>query len=84
MLVEMQLSFQFADFFRDRRDDGGASPSGLRKPTFLVQTGVTGHLKIEDLKEDLLNDDQARIEVTLEGWSEPCVLGICAHSRQAS
>lgn len=64
----MRLSFQFEDFFRDRSTSTGGL-SDIKAPTFLVQNGVLGDLKIEDLKESLLNDEEARIEVDLEGPS---------------
>lgn len=79
----MQLSFQFADFFRDRRNEGGATRSGIKTPTFLVQTGVVGDLKIKDLKENLLDDNDARIEVALEGKQES-LSSVRAHIRQGS
>jgi len=79
----MQLSFQFADFFRDRSDNGGATRSGVKTPTFVVQTGVVGDLKIKDLKENLLNDNHARIEVALEG-EQDLLSAFCAHIRQVS
>ena len=62
----MHLSFQFQDFFNNR----SASASDLadvQTPTFLVHSGVVGDFKIKDLKENLINDESARIELNLEG-----------------
>jgi len=62
----MHLSFQFQDFFHNR----SASASDLtdvKTPTFLVHSGVVGDFKIKDLKESLINDENARIELNLEG-----------------
>lgn len=73
LIAKMHLSFQFADFFRDRRDELSEIRPQIETPTFLVQTGVVGGLKIRDLKENLLNDQDARIEVALEGEFHRCV-----------
>ena len=62
----MQISFHFDDFFRGRRE-GSQDQRDVDTPTFLVQSGVVGNLKIKDLKEALLHDERARIEVDLEG-----------------
>lgn len=64
----MRLSFQFQDFFR-HRSTGTDGLSDIKAPTFLVQHGVLGDLKVQDLEESLLNDEEARIEVDLEGSS---------------
>lgn len=68
----MHLSFHFADFFRERRDEYSEIRSRIETPTFLVQTGVVGGLKIKDPEENILNDEDARIEVALEGKN--CIL----------
>lgn len=62
----MHLSFQFNDFFRDRAANI-VNRSDVTTPTFLVQSGVVGDLKIKDVQENLLSARDARIEVKLEG-----------------
>lgn len=66
----MHLSFQFNDFFRDRTTVL-ADRSDVKTPTFLVQSGVVGDLKIKDAQENLLSAQDARIEVKLEGEFDP-------------
>lgn len=62
----MHLSFQFNDFFRERAVNI-KNRSDVTTPTFLVQSGVVGDLKIKDVQENLLSARDARIEVKLEG-----------------
>lgn len=62
----MHLSFQFNDFFREKAASI-AQRSDVSIPTFLIQSGVVGDLKIKDVQENLLRAQDARIEVKLEG-----------------
>lgn len=62
----MHLSFHFEDFFHDKGTSTDVL-SDVKIPTFLVQNGVLGDLQIRDLKESLLNHENARVEVDLEG-----------------
>lgn len=62
----MRLSFQFEDFFGDRRT-GAVDEVDAKTPAFVVQSGVVGDLKIKDLNEALLNDAHTSLEVDLEG-----------------
>lgn len=64
--IEMHLSFQFDDFFRDRNNNV-VRGSDIKTPTFLVQSGVVGDLKIKDSRDNVLNDGYTRLEVDLEG-----------------
>lgn len=66
----MQLSFQFDDFFRDRNNNV-VHRSDVKTPTFLVQSGVVGDLKIKDSRDDILNDAHTKLEVNLEGKQCP-------------
>ena len=62
----MHLSFRFDDFLRTR-STGSDGASDIKVPTFLMQNGVLGHLKIGEPKENLLSGENTRIEVDLEG-----------------
>lgn len=75
LVTVMHLSFQFNDFFRDRAASI-VNRSDVTTPTFLVQSGVVGDLKIKDVQENLLSAQDARIEVKLEGMLPSIVLDI--------
>ncbi|KAK5949636.1 hypothetical protein OHC33_009233 [Knufia fluminis] len=74
----MHLSFHFEDFFHDKGTSTDVL-SDVKIPTFLVQNGVLGDLQIRDLKESLLNHENARVEVDLEGFMRT-ELDTCVHS----
>lgn len=62
----MRLSFHFSHLFGQPGECiVGKSPTDA--PIFMVQNGVVGDLKVEGLKEHVLDDVHSRIEVNLEG-----------------
>lgn len=62
----MHLSFEFEDFFR-HKTGRGAENCDIKTPTFLLQSGVIGDLKIKDLPPSFLHDESIKLEVKLEG-----------------
>lgn len=62
----MRLSFEFEDFFRHKTTTG-VENCDIKTPTFLLQSGVVGDLKIKELPQTLLDDDAVKLEVKLEG-----------------
>lgn len=79
----MRLSFQFEDFFRDVHR-GVEARADVNTPTFLVEQGVMGGLRIRDLRENLLSDQDARVEIKLEGSLSPTGRSDTADQFQAS
>lgn len=62
----MHLSFEFEDFFR-HKTSRGVENCDIKTPTFLLQSGVIGDLKIRDLPQSFLQDEAIKLEVKLEG-----------------
>jgi hypothetical protein len=62
----MKLTFQFEDFFGDGRHDT-EKDAERTNPIFFVESGVVGELKIAGLCNEVLDDDNVRLEVVLHG-----------------
>lgn len=62
----MKLSFQFDDFFGDGKQNV-ESGEERTNPIFLVESGVVGELQISGLDDAIVNDENVRLEVVLEG-----------------
>lgn len=77
----MKLSFEFDDFFQ-HKTSRGVEEYDIKTPTFLLQSGVKGDLKIRDLPQSFLQDEGIRLEVKLEGKQSAIVLEALLTSRR--
>lgn len=69
----MQLSFEFEDFFRHKTAKG-VEGNDVKTPTFLLQSGVIGDLRIRNLPQSILDDEGVKLEVKLEGMRDRVLL----------